>query len=151
MKGFDLLAEVKAITRDRGINPSDYLQTLKEANGKRWGASSIIRADGIGIDEVFQEFQAQYPSMFEGLDDFVDALAHRLGRRKTLSDQYDEAEIAEIEEKAEEMVFDLQVKPRLDTLEKKVLMENELIRANGRKIKLTPKAIKKILERSLDE
>ncbi len=32
---FDLLREVKAIVRDRGLDPQEYDQTLREANLKR--------------------------------------------------------------------------------------------------------------------
>ncbi len=75
---FDLLQEVKAIVRDRGLDPLEYRQTLREASIKRWGNSNILRKGGIGIDEVYDEFKAYYPWMFDSLDDFVDALADRL-------------------------------------------------------------------------
>ena len=80
---FDLLREIKAIVRDRGLDPLEYRQTLREASIKRWGNSSILRKGGIGIDEVYDEFNAYYPWMFESLDDFVEALADRLYRTKT--------------------------------------------------------------------
>lgn len=80
---FDLLREIKSIVRDRGLDPLEYRQTLKEASVKRWGKASILRRGGIGIDEVYDEFKAYYPWMFESLDDFVEALADRLYRIKT--------------------------------------------------------------------
>jgi hypothetical protein len=80
---FDLLREIKAIVRDRGLDPQEYHQTLREASIKRWGNSSILRKGGIGIDEVYDEFKACYPWMFDSLDDFVEALADRLYRTKT--------------------------------------------------------------------
>jgi hypothetical protein len=80
---FDLLQEIKAIVRDRGLDPLEYRQTLKEASVKRWGKASILRRGGIGIDEVYDEFKAYYPWMFNSQDDFVEALADRLYRTKT--------------------------------------------------------------------
>jgi len=61
---FDLLREIKAIVMDRGLDPLEYHQTLKEANLKRWGNASILRKEGIGIDEVYDEFKASYPEDF---------------------------------------------------------------------------------------
>ena len=80
---FDLLREIKAIVRDRGLDPLEYRQTLREASIKRWGNASVLRKGGIGIDEVYDEFKAYYPWMFDSLDDFVEALADRLYRTKT--------------------------------------------------------------------
>src|SRR5512138_2110095 len=79
---FDLLREIKAIVRDRGLDPLEYRQTLREASLKRWGNSSILRKGGIGIDEVYDEFKASYPWMFDSLDDFVEGLADRFCRTK---------------------------------------------------------------------
>lgn len=142
IEGFDLLSFLNQMTKGKGINPSDYEQTLREANGKRWGNSTILRKDGIGIDLIFQEFEMYYPSMFESLDDFVGALADRLGRKKNLRDEYDEMQIAEIEERSDDLILGIQVNGKLDRLSGKILEENGLIEKEGRKARLTEKAIK---------
>jgi hypothetical protein len=150
-EGFDLLSFLNEMTKGKGINPSDYAQTLREANGKRWGNSTILRKEGIGIDLIFQEFEMYYPSMFDSLDDFVDALADRLGRKKSLRDEFDEEEIALIEQRSDDLILGSQVKAKLNKLESKVLEEDGLITREGRKRpQLTQKAIKLILERSLE-
>lgn len=150
---FDLLAFVRELTRKRGINPVDYEQTLKEANGKRWGASSVIRADGVGIDVVFQEFKAHYPSMFEGLDDFVEALAERLGRKKGIEDKFDQCEVAECEQNKDTILVEVQSKPILNVLEREVMEESGLVsrEAGKRKVSITPKGIKRLVEMSIGE
>jgi hypothetical protein len=62
---FDLLAMVRALCKSRGLDPSDYSETLYSANGKRWGNASILRKKGMGIDVIFQEFQWHYPRRAE--------------------------------------------------------------------------------------
>lgn len=147
--GIDLLQLISAITRKQGLDPGDYHQTLKEANGKRWGASSIIRQGGMGIDKVFQEFNCYYPGMFESLDDFVEALADRLGRNKTIQDIYHPEEIADVEENKDAILLRLQTKHRVNKLETDVL--GDLIIKKGQRGILSKKGVKKILEVSLDE
>ena len=150
---FDLLAFVRELTRNRGINPIDYEQTLKEANGKRWGASSVIRADGVGIDVVFQEFKAHYPGMFDGLDDFVEALADRLGRKKGIEDRFNQCNVAQCEGDSDTILIEVQSKPILGVLEREVMEANGLVsREKGkRKVNLTSKGIKRVIEMSLEE
>ena len=41
---FDLLREIKAIVRDRGLDPLEYFQTLREASIKRWGRQTSSAA-----------------------------------------------------------------------------------------------------------
>jgi hypothetical protein len=60
-------------------------------------------------------------------------------------------EIGSYIENKDEIILGLQKsKPKLDKVGRKVLEEEGLIEMEGRKIKLTEKAIKKILERSLE-
>lgn len=162
MKGFDLLHEIKAITRKRGINPQEYHQTLREANLKRWGNANVIRRDGIGIDEVYDEFKAEFPWVFESLDDFVEALADRLS--KTQEEVDVDPEMIRLEEYysswdgVQEILFDLQLRSSRRRLEKEYTkkaiesIENEgLALKTNREITLTKKGIYTLLEMALKE
>lgn len=149
---FDLLSFLFALTRGKGINPLEYQQTLKESS-RRWGASSILRKDGIGIDLVFQEFSFNYPWMFDSLDDFVEALAERLGRKRDQVEQYGHEAVAELEENEESIILNLQRDRKLDALGKEVMEEKGLIvtEKGKRKVRLTEKAIRKVIELSVEE
>jgi len=148
---FDLLAMVRQLCKSRGLDPSDYSETLYSANGKRWGASSILRKKGVGIDVVFQEFQMLYPDMFDSLDDFVDALAERIGRTQTLYDRYDPEEIGSYIQNEDNILLSLQNKPKIDRVGREIMEEQGLIEREGRKVRITQKAVKRILEMSLEE
>jgi len=157
---FDLLREVKAIVRDRGLDPQEYRQTLREASIKRWGNSSILRKGGIGIDEVYDEFKAYYPWMFDSLDDFVEALVDRLYRTKT--DEVD-PETVQFEEyyttiegqdvillmlqsgSSERTLKREYTRKALDTLE-----EDGLVKKEKRRFSLSSSGIRRILQRCLE-
>jgi predicted choloylglycine hydrolase len=157
---FDLLREVKAIVRDRGLDPQEYRQTLMEASIKRWGNSSILRKGGIGIDEVYDEFKAYYPWMFDSLDDFVEALVDRLYRTKT--DEVD-PETVQFEEyyttiegqdvillmlqsgSSERTLKREYTRKALDTLE-----EDGLVKKEKRRFSLSSSGIRRILQRCLE-
>lgn len=148
----DLLSLIQAITRNRGLNPGDYSQTLWESKGKRWGASNILRHDGIGIDKVFQELQCYYPGMFESLDDFVEALAERLGRIQTIYDKYSEEEHGEYEGNKNMLILEAQSHSCTNGLEREVLGDLvERIKPNGRKVKLTKNGVKEVLRMAIEE
>jgi len=142
---FDLLSFLRQLTRNRGINPLEYHQTLKEAS-RRWGASSILRKDGIGIDLVYQEFECNYPGMFDSLDDFVEGLAERLGRTKTIYDKYDPEQIADAGDQ-EDILIRAQSK-RLNKLEFAIV--KDFIRKDGRKTRLNKNGIKRVLKIALE-
>ena len=157
---FDLLREVKAIVRDRGFDPQEYRQTLREASIKRWGNSSILRKGGIGIDEVYDEFKAYYPWMFDSLDDFVEALVDRLYRTKT--DEVD-PETVQFEEyyttiegqdvillmlqsgSSERTLKREYTRKAVDTLE-----EDGLVKKEKRRFSLSSSGIHRILQRCLE-
>ena len=156
---FDLLQEVKAIVRDRGLDPLEYRQTLREASIKRWGNSSILRKGGIGIDEVYDEFKAYYPWMFESLDDFVEA-SDRLYRTKT---EEVDPETVQLEEyyttiegqdvillmlqggSSERVLKRDYTKKAVETLE-----EDGLVKKEKRRFSLSSSGIRRILQRSLE-
>ncbi len=157
---FDLLREVKAIVRDRGLDPLDYRQTLREASIRRWGNSSILRKGGIGIDEVYDEFKAYYPWMFDSLDDFVEALAHRLYQKKT---EEVDPETVQLEEyyttiegqdvillmlqggSSERALKRNYTKKAVETLE-----EDGLVKMEKRRFSLSSSGIHRILQRCLE-
>jgi hypothetical protein len=157
---FDLLREIKAIVRDRGLDPLEYRQTLREASIRRWGNSSILRKGGIGIDEVYDEFKDYYPWMFDSLDDFVEALADRLHR--TRPEEVD-PETVQFEEyyttiegqdvillmlqggSSERTLKQEYTKKAVETLE-----EDGLVKKEKRRFSLSSSGIRRILQRCLE-
>ena len=150
---FDLFSVIQTLTRNRGVNPGDYEETLTGITKKRWGGSALIKKDGVGIDKVFQEFSTYFPWMFDTLDDFVEALADRLGRKKSLTEEYSPEAVIEIEGNEDAIILDLQRQPVPDALTKRILDSKGLIKTTRgkRKVSLTGKAVKRILEISLEE
>ena len=157
---FDLLQEVRAIVRDRGLDPLEYRQTLREASIRRWGNSSILRKGGIGIDEVYDEFKAYYPWMFDSLDDFVEALADRLYRTKTegidpetvrLEEYYTTIEGQDVillmlqDGSSERTLKREYTKKTVETLE-----EDGLVKKEKRRFSLSSSGIRRVLERCLE-
>lgn len=157
---FDLLQEVRAIVRDRGLDPLEYRQTLREASIRRWGNSSILRKGGIGIDEVYDEFKAYYPWMFDSLDDFVEALADRLYRTKAeevdpetvqLEQYYTTIEGQDVillmlqDGSSERTLKREYTKSAVETLE-----ENGLVNKEKRRFRLSSSGIRRVLQRCLE-
>ena len=157
---FDLLQEVRAIVRDRGLDPLEYRQTLREASIRRWGNSSILRKGGIGIDEVYDEFKAYYPWMFDSLDDFVEALADRLYRRKTeevdpeavqLEQYYTNIEGQDVillmlqDGSSERTLKQEYTKKTVETLE-----EDGMVKKENRRLSLSSSGIHRVLQRCLE-
>ena len=157
---FDLLREIKAIVRDRGLDPLEYRQTLREASIKRWGNSSILRKGGVGIDEVYDEFKAYYPWMFDSLDDFVEALADRLYRTKTeevdpetvqLEEYYTTIEGQDVillllqDGSSERTLKQEYTRKAVETLE-----EDGLVNKEKRRFSLSSSGIRRVLQRCLE-
>ena len=157
---FDLLGEIRTIVRDRGLDLLEYRHTLREASIKRWGNSSILRKGGIGIDEVYDEFKAYYPWMFDSLDDFVEALADRLYR--TMTEEVD-PETVQFEEyyttiegqdvillmlqggSSERTLKQEYTRKAVETLE-----EDGLVKKEKRRFSLSSSGIRRILQRCLE-
>ena len=157
---FDLLHEIKSIVRDRGLDPLEYHQTLREANLKRWGNASILRNGGIGIDEVFDEFKASYPWMFESLDDFVEELADRLCRTK--AEEVD-PETVQLEEyyttiEGQDVILlmlqdgssERALKQEYTRKVIELLKEDGLVKKEKRRFSLSSSGIRRILQRCLE-
>ena len=157
---FDLLREIKAIVRDRGLDPLEYRQTLREASLKRWGNSSILRKGGIGIDEVYDEFKAYYPWMFDSLDDFVESLADRLYRTKTEEVDPETVQFEEYYttiEGQDVILLMLQSGSSERTLKREytrkavdTLEEDGLVKKEKRRFSLSSSGIHRILQRCLE-
>ena len=157
---FDLLQEIRAIVRDRGLDPLEYRQTLREASIRRWGNSSILRKGGIGIDEVYDEFKAYYPWMFDSLDDFVEALADRLYRTKTEGIDPETVRLEEYYttiEGQDVILLLLQGGSSEGTLKREytkkaveTLEEDGLVKKESRRFGLSSLGIRRILQRCLE-
>ena len=158
--GFDLLREIKTIVRDKGLDPLEYRQTLREANVKRWGNSNILRKGGIGIDEVYDEFKASYPWMFNSLDDFVEALADRLSRTKT---EEVDPETAQIEEyyttlEGQDVILlmlqggssERALKREYTRKAVESLEEDGLVKKEKQRFRLSSSGIRRVLQRCLE-
>ena len=159
METVDLLREVKSIIGKRGLNPMEYHQTLREANRKRWGAANILWRNGIGIDEVYDEFKAEFPWVFESLDDFVEALADRLSRtdEEIDPDKIQSEEYYSLEGKGD-VLIDLQLRSSKRSLEKlytkkaiESIEDEGLILKTNREITLTKKGIHRLFKMALKE
>lgn len=161
----NLLAILRSIVGKRGLNPGDYRQTLREASLKRWGNASLIRRGGYGIDEVFAEFQASYPWVFDDIEDFVEALADCLSGRSDGYDSEDYHRIAEeiqheeyySEDGKPEILLKLQSGKAERTLKREytgkaieTLTNEGLVKKVDGKMALSEKGIRRILEIALE-